>query len=366
MKILFFIEDLRAGGKERRLVELLKRLSQVPNISIVLVLTRKEIHYDEIFDLGIRIHYVERKFLKKDPRVFIKFFRIANKLKPDIIHVWGNVVAVFSIPSKMILRIPLINNQISDAPVKLNNSFLHHRLTFPFSDQIIANSYAGLKAYGVDKSKGIVIYNGFDFRRIQNLPCKKTVLKNLNITTKYVVGMVASYSDLKDYETYIKASNIVNGKFSDVTFICVGEGDSDPYEKLVHPQFKNNVVFLGRRKDVEQIMSICDIGVLCTYSEGISNALMEFSSLGKPIVSNFGGGTNELVLNEKTGYLVDPKSPEQVAEKILFLLLNERVRNNFGEEARRHVRDKFDIEKMVFEFRKIYSKIDLEHNKRIR
>lgn len=366
LKLLFFIESLRPGGKERRLVELLKRLSNQPGISIDLVLTRRDVHYDEVHNLGIRIHYVVRKYLTKDPRVFFQFYRICNKIKPDIIHVWGNLVAVYSIPSKVVLGIPMINNQISDAPDKLNSSFLNHRLTFPFTDQIIANSYAGLKSYGVHNNKGMVIYNGFDFSRIQNLPDKKTITKNLNINTKYVVAMVASYSDLKDYNTYLEASNIVNRNFPDVTFLCIGDGNFDGYRNKVDREYINSVIFLGRRKDVEQIMSICDIGVLCTYSEGISNALMEFSALGKPVVSNYGGGTNELVINNKTGYLVEPKSPEQIAEKILLLLKDEIKRKKFGEQARMHIKERFNIELMVSEFRETYYRIDNDHKKKRR
>ena len=85
MKILFFIESLRAGGKERRIVELLKGLKQFPDISIELVLTRNEIHYQEILQLDVPIHIIERKFLKKDPRLFFKFFRLAKKIKPDMV-----------------------------------------------------------------------------------------------------------------------------------------------------------------------------------------------------------------------------------------------------------------------------------------
>ena len=71
MKILFFIESLLAGGKERRLVELLKGIKTIfPEYEIELVLTKKQVHFTEIFDLNIKIYYTERKFTKKDPSVF--------------------------------------------------------------------------------------------------------------------------------------------------------------------------------------------------------------------------------------------------------------------------------------------------------
>ena len=168
MKILLFIESLRSGGKERRLVELIKGLQKYPDIECELVLTKKEIHYSDIFNTGIKFHYIIRKNLKKDPRLFLLFYKIAKKFKPDIIHVWGNMVAIYAIPAKVLLGIPMINNQITVAPLKVSGGLFSHHITFPFSDRILANSYAGLKSYNAPKVKSSVIYNGFDFNRIAN------------------------------------------------------------------------------------------------------------------------------------------------------------------------------------------------------
>jgi len=57
MKILFFIDSLTSGGKERRLTELMKALSDKPEINFGLVLMSDDIHYEEILDLKIKIHY---------------------------------------------------------------------------------------------------------------------------------------------------------------------------------------------------------------------------------------------------------------------------------------------------------------------
>ncbi|MCK5506316.1 MAG: glycosyltransferase, partial [Thermodesulfovibrionia bacterium] len=149
MKILFFIESLRSGGKERRLVELLKGLSKYENISMDLVLTRREIHYTDIFNLNIKIHYIERKYLKKDPSLFFKFYRIARKFKPDIIHVWSSMSAVYAIPTAKLLNEKFINSSITYAlPVKrFSKLWLISKITFPLSDIIVANSKAGLRVH---------------------------------------------------------------------------------------------------------------------------------------------------------------------------------------------------------------------------
>ena len=71
MRIIFFTDTLRAGGKERRLTELMKALKSMPDISFELVLMHEDIHYKEVLDLGIDIHYILRK-TKKDPVALYK------------------------------------------------------------------------------------------------------------------------------------------------------------------------------------------------------------------------------------------------------------------------------------------------------
>lgn len=353
MKILFFIESLHSGGKERRLVELIKGLSNNKSIKMDIVLTKENIHYDDIFSANINIHYIFRKS-KKDVTVFFKFLKLAKSLKSDIIHVWGNMVAIYAIPAKILLRIPMINNQISDAPSKLPNSLLNHKLSFPFSNLIIANSYAGLNAYKAPVEKSKVIYNGFNFDRLLDLEDEKKIKERLNIKTEIIVAMVATFSEKKDYESYIKAANIILAKNRNVTFLCIGAGDDTVYKSMVNLTNRNHVLFLGKQQNVENIMNVCDIGVLSTYTEGISNALLEFCALGKPVVTNFGGGNVELVENDVTGYLVKQKSPIELAEKINILITNKKQRQLFGKNAKKKVTNQFSIDSMLKSFKNIY------------
>ncbi len=357
MKILFFIESLRSGGKERRLVELIKGFSENPNIEMEIVLTKKEIHYEDIFSANIKIHYTVRKGLKKDPRIFYKFYKIAKKVRPDIIHVWGNLVAIYAIPSKVFLRIPMINNQIAGAPSKVSTSILSHRLSFPFSDRIIANSYAGLEAYNAPSEKSTVIYNGFDFTRVNNLKDENEIREKFNIKTKYVVGMVASFSKMKDYATYIKAANSVLEKISDVTFLCIGSGDDIEYKKMVKTENNNRILFLGKQSNVESIMNVCDIGVLTTYTEGISNALLEFMSLKKPVIVTGGGGCIELIEDKKNGFILNVGNDQQLATHLIQLLSNNIELNELGNKSFEIVKGKFAITTMLENFNNEYEQI---------
>jgi glycosyltransferase involved in cell wall biosynthesis len=360
MKILFFTENLRAGGKERRIIELLKTLKSQGNIEVELVLAKNLIHYDEIYKLNIPIHIIERRFIKKDPSLFFRFFSIARKFKPDIIHVWGHMVAVYAMPTKILLGVPLINNEIADATQ--NAKLLGKKIVFKKSDRIIANTFAGLKAYDAPMEKSTVIYNGFSFDRIKNIDDPVSVRQKFGIVTTYVIGMVASFLEYKDYETYLNAALLMTKSRNDVTFLCIGDGDDSVYrKKVIDEHGEKNILFLGRQSRVESIMNICDIGVLTTnvnyHGEGISNALMEFMALKKPVITTNFGGSVELVEDGETGYLIDAFAPVQLSERINYLLENNQERERIGQNAFQRVKEKFSMDSMLKFFLQEYVNI---------
>ena len=114
MKILHFIDCVRAGGKERQLVELLKGLSHYKHIICELVIMSHNIHYSDLKSRNINIHYLIRK-INKDPTIFTKLYSICLRFKPDVIHTWDSMTSIYAIPVAKKLRIKFINGMIRDA-----------------------------------------------------------------------------------------------------------------------------------------------------------------------------------------------------------------------------------------------------------
>jgi glycosyltransferase involved in cell wall biosynthesis len=353
MKVLMCIESLDAGGKERRLVELVKGLKS-SGIDCQLTLLKNGIHYTDVFETGVNIHVLKRKFAK-DLRPFLSFFKLCREYNPDIIHVWGNLAALYAIPAKVLLKIPMLNSQITDAPLAARWSLLENTLPFYFSDLLISNSYAGLRAYEIKNSEGVVIQNGFDFNRISNLEDPRKVRARFHIETDHVVGMVASFSPLKDYNTYLAGAEKVLCTRQDVTFLCIGAGNYSSYLGIIPPKFSDRIKFIRPQAKVESLMNICDVGVLATYTEGIPNAVLEFMALGKAVVVTDGGGTNELVVNGETGFLINSRSPQELAGKVSYLLDHHRERAVMGSEGRRRIQEQFNLDKMIRAFVEVYN-----------
>ncbi len=312
----------------------------------------EDIHYKAVNNLDIKKHYLIRKG-KKDTRILVKLYKLCKEFKPDIIHSWGSMTSVYAVPVAKMLGIKLINGMIRDSsPFKLfSKSCIRSKITFPFSDVILANSYAGLKAYNAPVHKSVCIYNGFDFDRIKSLQDESTVRRKFNINAEKVVGMVATFSHNKDYETYISAAKMVLQKRNNVTFLAIGGGENlEKCKKMAGSGFRDKIIFPGRQEDVESIINVFDVGVLSTntkvHGEGISNSIMEYMALSKPVLATHCGGNYELVIDGETGFLVKNGDLKDLTNRIIQLLDNPELALQFGEYGRKRIRHEFSIEKM--------------------
>ncbi|HXS54573.1 MAG TPA: glycosyltransferase [Hanamia sp.] len=357
MKILFFIDSLQFGGKERRLVELMKGIKPNTDIEFELVVMNKDIQFHEVFDLGIRIHYLIRK-TKKDLSVFQKFYKICKIYSPYIVHCWDSMTAVYAIPSCKLLNLKLVNGLIVDAPVRqniFNKHWFRAQLTFPFSNIIIANSKAGLAAYKVPTSKSYLIYNGFNFNRSNNIIQSDITRKELKINTKYIIGMIASFSVYKDYKTYFKAAQLLLNQRNDITFLAIGNNtDSTLAKNLIESKYLDHFKLLGKISGVESLINAMDICVLSTFTEGISNSILEYMALGKPVIASSGGGTDEIIENTKTGFLINQSNPAELSEKIEILLKDPELRNQMGTAGQKRIKKMFSIESMSNQYISFY------------
>ena len=358
MKIIFFIDVLPRGGKERRLVELMKGLKAKPEIDFELVVMDDKIQFQEVLEMGINIHYMPRRS-RRDLSVFNQLFRICRDYKPDVLHCWDSMTAIYACPVCKLLKIKMVNGMITNAPQKqkaFNKMIFRAKLTFPFSDIIVSNSRAGLVSYNAPKNKSTVIYNGFNFQRINKITPDEGIRKDLRLLSRYTVGMVASFSEKKDYKTFFEAAQLLLSRRKDITFLAIGNyTDSQLSRAYIKDENLEFFRLLGTKSQVEPYVNLMDIGVLCTFTEGISNSIMEYMALGKPVVATTGGGTPEILIDGKTGFLVKPADPVELATKIEVLLNDRDLRASMGKNGRQRVMEDFSIDKMVESYVIVYN-----------
>jgi len=330
LNVLLTIDSLGVGGAERQLIELARGLADKPGINCQVLAMSRQDHYTALQDSGIIVHRLVRR-VRHDWTVFLRMYGLLKKLRPDIVHSWDYMTAIYALPACKLLGIKFINGAIRYSSKRLDRLYkLKAAVTFPPSDAIVANSLAGLKVHGLeDKSKARVINNGIDLGRFSRGKAKSK--KDLGITTKNAVGMVATFSDYKDYPTFVKAAQKILAVRDDVTFIAVGDGPGlDSVKQSVSDENKGKVIFTGQLKDVESVIPLFDVGVLATFDEGFPNVIMEYMACKVPSVASGGGGTGELINDGRNGFLVQQGNVEQMVERIVSLLDDGKLAAEMG------------------------------------
>jgi len=141
MRILLLIDSLFAGGKERRLLELIKGFAKYPDVEVRLIIFSDRIQYQEVFELGITVTILKR-VPKKNPMVLYRLYKICKSWQPDLIHSWSTMSTIIAIPSSLLLGIKIINGNIANAPdnfVFLDERLVTAKFTFPFSAAVASN-----------------------------------------------------------------------------------------------------------------------------------------------------------------------------------------------------------------------------------
>ncbi len=346
------------------MIELLRGLKDIEGIATFLATLSDRIEYPEIFDLGIPIFVFERRS-KYDPAGIAKLFSLCKDIRPDIIHSWGTIASLYSIPTTKWHRIKLINGNITNAPNNLglfDKRYILTRLSYWFADKIVANSRAGLQMYRVPKDKASLIYNGFDFDRLRSLKNATQMRLALGIRSDFVVAMVGTFDSRKDFGTYVKAAIELLESGHDISFLAIGDGAQRiELEQQIPAQYQEQIIFTGQLDNVEEAMSLINIGVLCTntniHGEGISNVVMEYMSLGKPVIATGSGGTAEIIQDGITGYLIPSGSVKALVEKIQWLVHNPKKGQEMGTSGRLRIVQHFSIGRMIENYLHLYEEV---------
>jgi glycosyltransferase involved in cell wall biosynthesis len=201
---------------------------------------------------------------------------------------------------------------------------------------------------GIDESRVFTIPRGVDTDLFQPGAGDKRLKDKLGIKEDdRVILNVGRLDRVKGVDYLILAAKRVlssHDRADRIKFLIVGGGSlRKRYEKLARP-FSENIVFLGFRNDVPQLMNIAHLFVLPSLSEGAANVAMEASASGLPVVATAVGEVPQIVADGETGLLVSPKDIDGLAEKIAAIIDNPSLGRKMGEAGRRRMEQKYSLE----------------------
>ncbi|MFM7144428.1 MAG: glycosyltransferase [Alphaproteobacteria bacterium] len=171
-----------------------------------------------------------------------------------------------------------------------------------------------------------------------------------------VVGMVGRLGWKKGYQHALRAAAIVREALPGVRFDVVGEGaQRAELEDLARSLgLEDTVRFLGKRRDVADLMAGFDCYMLSSVIEGMPNALLEAMALGRPVVTTSAGGSAEVVVDGESGLVVPPGDQAALAEAVLRILRDPGLAGRLAAAAEARVRREFDQSAMLASIERLY------------
>ena len=358
VKILFCIDSLARGGTELQLTGLIDRLDRARFSPHLLTIrpSDPELTPDHCPHLAWNI---PRLLSPKAVWSIIQLNRYLREENFQIVQTFFQDSTVFAGFAARLAGVPVRLACFRDLGFwRTRSQALLLSSVYPMMTSFLCNAKIVKQNFiehdGLRPDKISVIYNGID---IESLPWVEHQGPTLHI------GIVGNLTrQVKRTDLFIKAAGIISrqAKYSNITWHIVGDGQlRSELEALAQDEgIAQQVVFAGRISVVSEYLEKLQVGVLCSDSEGFSNALLEYMLKGCACVATAVGGNVEAIKDKDTGLLVPADNAQALADSLLELINDVNLRRELAARARLFCESGFNWEKCVNEHQAIYLRTD--------
>lgn len=164
-----------------------------------------------------------------------------------------------------------------------------------------------------------------------------------------VIGNTSTFTWTKGQEFLMKAFNIIYREFPCILLFAGRLIDSKKGKYLMHVdrELRDKVMLIGHREDIPRVLNTIDIYTYPSILEGLGTALLEAMTMGRPVAVSDIPTFRDFIIDKVNGLFFKTKDPEDLAEKVLFLMRNRDIRDRLGKKARDAALDRFSIERML-------------------
>jgi len=366
VKVLYLIDFLAGpvAGTERQLLDLIEGLDR-SDCQPLLAVFRETPFVSNTNSLPVPVRVLEIDRLLSI-RAWLRLFKLAwmiRRERIDLVHIFFNDAALAA-PlfcwlggAKVVVARRDLGFWYSRAKLAVL------RFSNRFVDAIVANSEAVRRSvteregYPFERIK--VIYNGHEPQRFAQKPAVGFRERYGIPASSPIVGIVANLNPVKRHRDLIDAFERVRTRFENAHLVLIGAG---PLETTLRSRAKvrgveNAVHFLGSMKEVIPVVRLLSVAVLCSESEGFSNALIEYLGCGVPVVATRVGGNTELIEDGVNGFLVDVADIGMLASRIETLLADPGRACDMGARGR-NAAEALTLERMVKAHVRVYRAVN--------
>jgi glycosyltransferase involved in cell wall biosynthesis len=370
LRVAVVTSRLDVGGTERHIARILPAL-QRRGLDVVLYLMERGGPLEaEIAALGVRIDGPLRQGalhwpILHWPMATLDLARWLRRERPAVVHfflprpyLFGSLAAELAGHRRRLMSRRSLTDYRAKYPLLGAVERYLHRRTFG----ILGNSQAVIDQLATevdDRRKLALIHNGIEMPSPVFTKSRAQTRALLQIPSDaLVVSVIANLIAYKGHRDLIEALAPIKDRLPKPwRLLAIGRDDgigSELKGLAQHFGMTDNIMWLGERPDVEELLSASDIFVLPSHQEGFSNALLEAMAARLPAVATAVGGNIDAVADNETGLLVPLRDPRALAVAILQLAQNPDLRRSFGDAARRRVEQRFSLQACVDRYETLY------------
>lgn len=203
-----------------------------------------------------------------------------------------------------------------------------------------------------------LISNGVDVQKFNPNLNDSKIRKRLGIEKHLVIFALRSHEPKYGLEYLIRAASMVTKERQDVALVIGGDGSLRCYHEQLATKLgiKEKIIFVERipQHEVPYYYAMSDIVVVPSLQEAFGLVVSEAMACGKPVIGTNVGGIPDQIIDGYNGFLVPPRNPENIAEKIIWLINNPNEAKRMGINGRKTVEEKFDINKRIDKIIQLY------------
>lgn len=247
--------------------------------------------------------------------------------------------------------ITLVGKDASFTPVVTYSLNMSDAIT-SVSDSLKQDTY---KHFKVNRDIA-VIPNFIDFERFSKKP-REHFRKAISSQGEKLLVHTSNFRKVKRVDDVVRTFNLVIKKIS-AKLILVGDGPERQNIELLcrELQICDDVIFLGKQDPVEEILSVCDLFLMPSETESFGLAALEAMACEVPVISSNAGGIPELNINNVTGFLCAVGDVNDMAEKAIYILEDEKRLLQFKQAAKKRALE-FHINNIVPQYEAVYEQV---------
>ncbi len=373
IKIVFVMDFIfgNTGGTENQVIKILNNLDKNKFDLTLLCLKNTPWLSENLKNIKCRVlslrYNINRHLNLKNFLVFIQLINRLKEIKPNIVitifptsYIIGVLAAKFAGVKKILSTrrdYGLWLNKKNKIPLKIANRYLSGIIT---NSRLVADLVIEKEKIPADMVD--VIYNGIvtDQSRVNENELNDLSKKYKIPDNKKIIGILAGLRPMKNHQTLFQAAVKIKSTCSDIIYLIIGDGArraelESMVKELGLPQ---EVFFLGWQQDIKKILSLFDLDVNCSGNEGLSNAIMEYMAYGVPCIVSDSGGNTELIEDQVNGLVFKTGDENELAEKILYLLDNKSIKEQFIKKSKEIINAQFAINTMVGHYENYFLKMN--------